>query len=200
MRRVFVTSDTHECHDKPFIYEPRGFKNVTDMNKTVVKNWNSVVQKDDEVYHLGDVMLNDNDEGLKLLRQLNGKIHIILGNHDSSSREKLYKECYNVVEVRDAVRRFEYNGFVFYMNHYPTFTDNFGSKDIHKRVIGLFGHTHQKEKFYVLKAGNKEIEIPYMYCVCLDAHNNTPVLLDDIIEDIKKRVPYWEKHKVEALV
>ena len=51
--------------------------------------------------------------------------------------------------------------------------------------VNLYGHTHQKEHFYK--------EHPYMYCVCLDAHEMKPVLLDDIIEEVKdKRIAYEE--------
>ena len=31
-RKVWLTSDLHLCHDKEFIWGPRGFKNVDEMN------------------------------------------------------------------------------------------------------------------------------------------------------------------------
>lgn len=58
---IYVTSDTHFCHNKPFIYEDRGFKNIEEMNDTIIENWNKLVKPDDTVIHLGDVMLNDNE-------------------------------------------------------------------------------------------------------------------------------------------
>ena len=61
---IFVTSDLHFCHDRDFLYEPRGFKSVHEMNEAIVKNWNSIIQPEDDVYVLGDLMLNDNDRGL----------------------------------------------------------------------------------------------------------------------------------------
>ena len=67
-------------------------------------------------------------------------------------------------------------------NHLPTFmTSNLDDRDsITSHLINLFGHTHQKTKFYQ--------EIPFMYHVGLDAHNCYPVSLDQIIEDIKNEV------------
>ena len=47
-------------------------------------------------------------------------------------------------------------------------------------TLNLFGHTHQRDKFFE--------DRPYMYCVGLDANDNTPVLLDDIIERMKNKV------------
>ena len=77
MGRIFLVSDTHFGHDRAFLYEPRGFSNIADHDEAVIQNWNSVVQPDDTVYHLGDVMLNDNDHGMDCLRRLNGNIIII---------------------------------------------------------------------------------------------------------------------------
>lgn len=50
MGKIYLTSDLHFCHDKDFIYEPRGFKCVEDMNETIVKNWNGLITEDDDVY------------------------------------------------------------------------------------------------------------------------------------------------------
>lgn len=33
MSNIWVISDTHFNHNKDFIYQPRGFKNVQDMNE-----------------------------------------------------------------------------------------------------------------------------------------------------------------------
>ncbi len=99
MSNIWLTSDLHLCHDREFIYKPRGFENVSDMNHAIASRWNERVKPEDDVYLLGDVMLNDNITGLGLLKSLNGKIHIIIGNHDTASRIELYKTCWNVVEV-----------------------------------------------------------------------------------------------------
>ena len=41
MGKIFITSDLHFFHNQSFIYEPRGFDNVYDMNNAIVKNWNN---------------------------------------------------------------------------------------------------------------------------------------------------------------
>ena len=46
-------------------------------------------------------------------------------------------------------------------------------------TINLHGHTHSKDKFYQ--------DIPFMYNVALDAHNNAPVSFDEIIADIEAK-------------
>ena len=179
---IWVTSDWHFCHNKPFLYEPRGFINQYDMNKAIIKNYNSVVNPEDEVYCLGDCMLSDNELGLQCIKSLKGKIHIIRGNHCTDNRIQLYKTCYNVVEVCDA-KYLKYKRYKFYLSHYPTITENFD--DDHRiPLVNLYGHTHQKTNFY-----NNN---PYMYHVGLDSHNCYPVSIEQIIKDIKE-----EKEKNE---
>lgn len=177
MNKIFVTSDTHFCHNREFLYGPRGFSTVADMNKAIVSNWNKIVDMEDTVYLLGDVMLNDNDLGTRLLKNLKGKIHIILGNHDTAQRIEIYNKCYNVKNVSYA-EKLDYNGYHFFLSHYPTLTSNFDyNKPLKSRVISLCGHTHTNDKFADWG------EAPIYHCE-LDAHNCIPVCIDQIISDI----------------
>lgn len=184
MGNIYFTSDLHLYHDRAFVYEPRGFNNIYDMNDAIVKNWNSIVTEEDEVYILGDLMLNDNDNAIKLVKQLNGKIHIILGNHDTVTRTNLYRECHNVIDVSYATV-IKYKGYHFYLSHYPTMTGNLEKESLKQCMCCLFGHTHSKDKFYN--------DIPFMYNVAADAHNCTPVNIDTIIEDMKAKVEECKK-------
>ena len=56
------------------------------MDETLIKNWNKKVQRKDTVYHLGDFALGKNDVVKKYRNRLNGKIHIIFGNHDYQNK------------------------------------------------------------------------------------------------------------------
>lgn len=148
------------------------------MNDTIVKNWNETVPSDAQVYVLGDIMLNDNDEGIRLLKSLKGNIHIILGNHDTEARIELYKNCYNVVEVVDA-KRLKYDGYHFFLSHYPCLCANHDDdRPLKKRCISLCGHTHTQDRFLDMDKG-------LIYHCEMDVNNCYPILLDDIIEDIK---------------
>ena len=87
---------------KNFYGGPRGFSSTFENSQTIVAHHNEVVSDEDDVYCLGDCMLNDNDYGLEMIKSLKGKIHIIRGNHDSDTRIELYKTLPNVVEVCEA--------------------------------------------------------------------------------------------------
>ena len=80
MSEIWLTSDLHFFHDRGFIYEPRGFKSVCEMNDTIIENYNKVVKPYDDVYVLGDLLLggpDSLDKGLKLIGELNGNLHLV---------------------------------------------------------------------------------------------------------------------------
>lgn len=186
---IYFTSDLHFCHNREFLYKTRGFENVYDMNETIVKNWNSVVGPEDDVYVLGDLMLNNNEEGIRLIKQLKGNIHIILGNHDTEERARLYQTCWNIKSIQYALM-FSYCGYHFYLSHYPSFTAHIDDRPPKKERLNLFGHTHQKTNFFCFV--ETEIENVFMYHVGLDSHNMTPVPIETVIADIHQK--YKESH------
>ena len=177
---IFLTSDTHFGHDREFLFGPRGFTNIHDHDETIIANWNSVVGTDDIVYHLGDVMLNDNEHGMECLKRLNGQIKIIIGNHDTAKRVELYKTLPNV-EVIGYATVIKYKKYNIYLSHHPTMTSNLeGSAHLREHLLNMYGHTHQRANFYE--------DRPYMHHVGLDSHNNTPVSIDDALEIMKRKV------------
>ena len=177
MSKIFITSDTHFGHDREFLFGPRGFTSIEEHDQEVIRRWNSVVGPDDVVYHLGDVMLNDNAHGMECLRQLNGQIKIVPGNHDTDSRLKLYAQLENV-EVMPMAISLKYKKYNFYLSHHPTLTSNLEKAPyLRMHLINLYGHTHQQGKFFQ--------DMPFMFHVGMDSNNCTPVSLDDAIQMMK---------------
>ena len=178
---IYFSSDLHLNHDKSFIYQPRNFKNIYEMNNTIIKNFNKTITYNDDLYLLGDHFLGDIESGLKLFKQLPGKIHLIWGNHDTDAKKEKLKPiiCWNVVEILGYASMLKYNNYRFYLSHYPSFTTNFNEyqKPLKKRTLCLAGHTHSKEKF----------ESCNSYNVAVDAHNFFPVSIEQIIEDFKDK-------------
>ena len=50
---TFFTSDTHFNHANIIKFCNRPFKDVEQMNETLIANWNRVVEMDDTVFHAG---------------------------------------------------------------------------------------------------------------------------------------------------
>ena len=180
MSRIWLCSDLHFGHDKDFIYGPRGFDSIEEHDKTIIKNWNELVSWDDEVWLLGDCMLNDNEGGCRKLNQLAGNIRIIYGNHCTATRIQMYANIRPTILGMGLAYILKYQGYHFYLSHYPTLcSNNDSNKPLKRQVLNICGHSHTQDKFQDMDKG-------IIYHVELDAHNNKPVLLDDIIEDIKK--------------
>ena len=176
---ILFTSDMHLGHDKDFVTKARGFETVEEMNAEIIRRWNERVYPDDDVYVLGDLTLGDVEEGIRLIAKLNGYLHIMRGNHDTDKKVERYLELPNVVSVQYA-DVLKYGKAVFWLGHYPTITANYDDdKPWAQHVVCLFGHTHQEQPFY-----NNN---PYMYNVGMDAHNCTPISIDEIIVDIRKK-------------
>jgi calcineurin-like phosphoesterase family protein len=78
MGNVRFISDTHFGHKNMAI--KRGFSSAEEMNEYIIKKWNSVVNKKDVTYLLGDVSM-ESKNFYYLLDSLNGVKNVILGNH-----------------------------------------------------------------------------------------------------------------------
>lgn len=181
---IYVTSDWHFNHSRAFIYEPRGFNSVEEMNEAIIERHNSIVKSDDDVYVLGDLCLGGCEPGItarnqSLIERMNGRLHIVCGNHCTPKRIEMYKMCKNVVEVVYATM-VHYRGYHFYLSHFPTITANLEKESLKQCTINLYGHSHQTTNFYN--------DIPFMYHVGVDSHNCYPVLLDNAIEEMKNKV------------
>lgn len=177
---IYFTADWHLNHNRDFIYKLRGFDNVEEMNQAIMERHNKIVDQLDTVYVLGDLCLggaDSLDRNKQLIEQMNGRLTIILGNHDAPARIKMYNDCKNVEKVMYA-DMLHYKKYHFYLSHYPTITTNFdGDKPLKARTLNLYGHTHQCINFY--------FDCPYNYHVGVDSHNCEPVSIDTVIGDIK---------------
>lgn len=178
---IYISSDLHFGHDKPFLYEPRGFNNIEEHDRAIIKNWNSIVEWDDEVIVLGDIMLNDNINGRKCWNQLNGHKTVVLGNHDSNARVEILEQAPRT-EILGYGAPYKYKNYQFFLSHYPCLVSNYDAdKPLKTRVINLCGHCHTKDRW-------KDFDKGLIYHCELDAHNNYPIALDKIIEEIKEKV------------
>lgn len=79
----FYTSDTHFGHARVIQYSKRPFASVEEMDDELIRRWNSIVRPKDEVYHLGDFAFAKPERIEDILKRLNGRKCLIIGNHDT---------------------------------------------------------------------------------------------------------------------
>lgn len=139
----YFTGDTHFGHKNVIGYTSRPFKDLEDMHEKLIANWNQTVSPHDIVYHLGDFALCKPTEAISILQRLNGRKHLIFGNHDKSLRKnKEFLACWessqDFLEIKlqdplaqDGVRRIilcHYAMKVWNKSHYGSYQ--------------LYGHSH----------------------------------------------------------
>jgi calcineurin-like phosphoesterase family protein len=158
---TYFTSDTHLQHANIIKYCNRPFKNVDEMDETIITNWNSIVKHDDLVYHLGDIGFGDIKN---VLRRLNGKIVLIRGSHDKSALAvpERFESTSSLLEIK--IDR-QYITLCHYaMRSWP--------RSFHGSWH-LFGHSHGR-----LPPLGKSFDVG------VDNHNFYPWSLDEIKEKI----------------
>ena len=182
--KLYWTSDTHWNHKNIMQYCERPFSSVEEMNETMVRNWNSVVDSDAIVFHLGDFAFGTIAQWEEVRSRLNGTIHLILGNHDFHTythyRERLEK-MFESVTMQQVI---EVGKHKIWMNHYPflTFAGIYCEKN---PSYQFFGHVHLKSKSRGADTSRLQYALPTQYDVGVDLNNFTPVAFDTIRERIQ---------------
>ena len=136
--KVFFTSDTHFYHGNIIRFCNRPFKDVETMNETIISNWNNTVGQDDIVFHLGDFCLGGSAEWTRILNRLNGRIYLIMGNHDLKNIRQGYIDRFEHVAMQMHITVGKQK---IYLNHYPFLCFDGGYKDVWQ----LFGHVHTRK-------------------------------------------------------
>jgi calcineurin-like phosphoesterase family protein len=79
---LYLTADLHFDHKSIIKYCNRPFRDVGEMNRTLVQNWNDRVTDRDIVFVLGDFTLKGLRVAERWFSELNGFIHVVPGCHD----------------------------------------------------------------------------------------------------------------------
>lgn len=165
---TFFTSDTHFYHENIIKYCNRPFSSVDEMNEKLIEKWNSVVGKNDIVWHLGDFCFGQKDNISKIIPKLNGRINLVMGNHDHQKVKFYYDSGFNRVYDRQII----INGF-YILSHAPLqfLNDNCP-------FFNIYGHVHDSPIYNTWsKCG---------CCVCVERHDYKPISWKEIQNHIEK--------------
>ena len=158
-------------------YEHRPFKNIEDMTAGLIDNWNKVVRAGDDVYILGDFAFTNSTFMPAttinfVLAKLNGKKHLIIGNHDTWINKQTFNPRY--FEEMVPYKEIKENGKFIILCHYPI--ESWNGKEYDS--IHLHGHTHENDS-------RPEIN---RYNVCCTLYDYKPVTLKEILNKNGKKV------------
>lgn len=118
MAQEWFTSDHHFWHEAGIKYNKRPFKDVLEMNDTLIKNWNASIKTEDTVYIMGDFALAGVEKTTDIIRQLNGYKILIMGNHDyRNHKPEKWKQL--GMDVVKNCGRYIRNGLTLMLSHFP---------------------------------------------------------------------------------
>jgi len=140
---IYVIADNHFNHWNINKYCSRGFKDLQDMNSTMIKRWNKIVRPEDLVIHIGDLVFTkgSSEEIKKIIKSLNGRKILIKGNHDRKSYSYYLTNGIDFVCER-MIWEFNKKKVLFiHSPHEITFNDYRTCKYI------IHGHSHNKGQF-----------------------------------------------------
>lgn len=174
--KIYIISDTHFNHKNIIDYCNRPFKDINEMNNTIIDNWNNTVKEDDIVYHLGDLFLGSKFDLKDIVDKLNGAIYLIRGNHDRLT-VKSYEDCGIIVLKNAPIIMDDYK---IMLSHRPL-----PDTMIKEGYINIHGHLHQNklEDTYDNTLFDKKKHIN----VSCDMLKFKPVLLEQLLKENDKK-------------
>ena len=178
--RIFFTADTHFGHKNIIRYCQRPFVDVDEMNEILITNWNNVVGKEDVIFHLGDFAMGGSSEWTRLLQRLNGRIYLIIGNHDMKTIGKGFSR-FEHVAMQTLIN---IGGQRIYLNHYPFLC--YGGA--YRNTWQLFGHVHTNQQSTGLDGPRLKQLFPTQYDVGVDNNNYYPVSFGKVSEIIQQQI------------
>lgn len=184
----WFTSDTHFSHSGILRHEAevRKFRDTSEMDETLIRNWNAVVAPDDLVFHLGDVAMGPIAESLPLIGRLNGSIFLVPGNHDrvfsgakASQQERFQAEYRKVfVDILPEQQMLDLaDGTTVTLCHFPYEGDSHGSdryselRPVDDGKPLIHGHVHS-----MWRTRGRQFNVG------VDVNGLTPVSEDTIID------------------
>ena len=179
--KLFLTSDSHLGHFNICKYCHRPFQSRSEMDQTLIKNWNEVVPEDGIVVHCGDFMLPHNEdikEYNKYLNQLHGRVLLLRGNHDIASLDWVSDK---LIAVRDQAM-IVVDGVKIFAQHYPCAAFN---GDYH-----VYGHIHTLADgtCYGVDGDVTKVMRKNTYDVGVDQNGYTPVSYWQLCDIFRKKM------------
>ena len=182
---VFFTSDLHLNHANIIHHCNRPFKDSSEMDAEIIKRWNEKIPPTAHVFLLGDVCYGKLSVWEHYIKQLNGTIHLIKGNHDYQqgvSLDGLFDSIHDQLEI--IIKDGETKQSIL-LNHYPLLT----WAKFEKGAWNLYGHYHTS------KTHKLEGTSPKQYDVGVDNNDFTPIsyyeVKDIIHQQIIQTSKYW---------
>ncbi len=181
---TYFISDLHFGHRNILRYDCRPFSTIEEHDEYIINQWNEAVGADDDVWMLGDISRYSALKTVNILKRLNGKKHLCIGNHDHEL-VKIADFQQQFVEIVDYKEISFGDGTGVVLSHYPIPCYN-------KHLYGwyhLYGHVHATFEWAMIEQFQNQMREQHqkksqMYNVgCMMGYMNyRPRTLEEILE------------------
>lgn len=175
MSNIFLSSDLHLGHKNILVFTDesgkpaRVFNDIDEHNEYIIQQHNKVVGVNDTWYCLGDVAMNK--RYVPLISRMNGKKHLIAGNHDTADAVEFLK-YFDDVKGSRAIGE-------FIMTHIPVHPSQF-----YLFKANIHGHLHSNRVTFPGIFGKPMLDHRY-YNVSMEClQDYTPISYEDAKKDI----------------
>lgn len=183
--KVYFTSDLHCGHKNIIEYSHRPFKDVEEMNETLINNWNNTVPEDGIVFDLGDFAIGGSKVWNDALSRLHGKHYLIMGNHCMKNYRESYSKYFELVAQQMYI---QVDDVSIYLNHFPFLCFGGAYREQHN-VWNLFGHIHSGPNAQDGKDLSRlHMLFPTQYDVGVDNNDYKPVSFWKVKQIIEKQI------------
>lgn len=191
---ISVWSDPHFNHYNIIKLSNRPYSSLDEMNDALIGKWNSTVGNDDLIICLGDFgypskrtkrAFRGTKSLIEIFHSLNGRKHLVLGNHDEKCSETLHLPWETISDMV-WIHKYTYDGvgpITAQICHYPIES----WRNMRHGSLMIHGHCH----------GNLYRTLPHRFdtgCDVLD----TPVRLTELAKiAAAQEIPQTDHHGVE---
>ena len=129
---------------------------LDEYDKFIIDNWNNRVNDNDDVYIVGDLSWYKLSKTISLVKQLKGKKHLIVGNHDERFLDS--KEfCKLFIEIKKYKELYINDYLSIILCHYPIPA----FKNAKYGWIHLYGHVHNGSEWDIIERTKTNYEKLY---------------------------------------
>lgn len=197
--KVFFTSDTHFFHKNILkgmtSWGTRPFSTPEEHNDYLIEQWNKTIPEDGVVFHLGDFCFAGIQQWENIRKRLNGKIHLVLGNHDLHNISTNSERAQALFEDITFQKIIYIDEQLIYLNHFPFLCmsgvySNYVHNHVHNRkpTWQLFGHVHSGPESKSIDVARLIHLFPTQYDVGVDNNQYTPLSFNKVKEIINKQI------------
>lgn len=148
----YFISDLHFGHKNCLAFDNRPFNTIEEHDDFIIRAWNETVGIDDDVYILGDISWYNSTKTIEIFKQLNGRLHLMKGNHDKTILKNTELRSL-FVEIADYTELFIDKNTSIVLCHYPIPCFN----NHYYGWYHFYGHVHNSFEWNMMENNKRQM-------------------------------------------